>query len=93
MKFFSNMGDYYDHLVSNNRELAEMLNASDPVAAFDLFVRRNVDLARQAQFADGSNREAEIVRQAIRGSARPHAARPIRPAVHESTSDQPARRG
>lgn len=71
MKFFSDMSEYYDDLSRNYRpeddvEYAALLNARDPVAAFDLFVKRNVDAARQAQFVAGTNLEADLVRRAIR---------------------------
>lgn len=71
MKFFSNMSEYYDHLARTDNpgddiEYAALRDATDPVAAFDLFVKRNVDAARQAQFAKGTNVEADFVRRAIR---------------------------
>ena len=71
MKFFASMSEYYDDVAKSNElgddiEYAALYTARDAVAAFDIFVKRNVDRSRQAQFADGSNREADLVRQVIR---------------------------
>ena len=71
MKFFSNMSEYYDHLARTDNpdddiEYAALRDVTDPLVAFDLFMKRNVDSARQAQFAAGTNLEADFVRRAIR---------------------------
>ena len=71
MKFFSNMSEYYDYLAASNNpgddiEYAALRDATDPLVAFDLFVKRNVDAARQSQFAAGTDLEADFVRRAIR---------------------------
>ncbi|MGB3353396.1 MAG: hypothetical protein WBB00_11530 [Mycobacterium sp.] len=65
------MADYYDYLARCNDidadiEYAALRDCRDAVAAFDLFVKRNVPESRQAQFADGSSQEADLVRRAIR---------------------------
>lgn len=71
MKFFSNMSEYYDYLArtdnpDNDIEYAALRDATDALVAFDLFVKRNIDAARQTQFAAGTNLEADFVRRAIR---------------------------
>ena len=71
MKSFRSMAVYYDYLATSkslddDMEYAALRSARDPVAAFDIFVKRNVDHSRQAQFADGSNHEADLVRHVIR---------------------------
>jgi hypothetical protein len=71
VKSFRSMSDYYDYLARSNDpdadiEYAALRDCRDAVSAFDLFVKRNVPEARQAQFADGSNHEADLVRRAIR---------------------------
>lgn len=71
MKFFSNMSEYYDYLARTDNpdddiEYAALRDARDPLVAFDLFMKRNVDSARQTQFATGANLEADFVRRAIR---------------------------
>lgn len=73
MKSFRSMAEYYDYLatsksLSDDIEYVALRNARDAVAAFDIFVKRNVDSARQAQFADGSNHEADLVRYVIRAT-------------------------
>lgn len=76
MKSFSSMAEYYDHLARSGDphddiEYAALRHARDPVNAFDLFVKRNVHPSRQAQFADGSNVEADLVRRAIQSAREP----------------------
>lgn len=71
MKFFSSMTEYYEHIAAGENRLDDieytaMRHARDAIAAFDLFVKRNVDQMRQAEFADGRNDEAELIRQLIR---------------------------
>ncbi len=73
MKFFASMAEYYEDLACSARpdediEYVALYRARDALEAFDLFVKRNVDQLRQAQFADGSNDEAELVRRAIRSA-------------------------
>ncbi|MCT7373384.1 hypothetical protein [Mycolicibacterium llatzerense] len=45
--------------------------ATDPIAAFNLFVKRNVAPSLQPHFADNDDNEAEYVRRAIRGAMVP----------------------
>lgn len=76
MKSYKSMAEYYDYLARSNYlnddiEYAALQNARDAVAAFDIFVKRNVDRSRQAQFADGSNHEADLVRHVIRATRAP----------------------
>ncbi len=46
-------------------EYLALRNATDPIAAFNLFVKRNVDPSLHAHFADSDPNEAEYVRRAI----------------------------
>lgn len=45
--------------------------ASDPIAAFNLFVKRHVPAELHAHFADDDDNEAEYVRRAIRAAMVP----------------------
>ena len=49
-------------------EYEALLSATDPIAAFNLFVKRNVDPSLHAHFSDSDANEAEFVRRAIRAS-------------------------
>jgi hypothetical protein len=71
VKFFRSMPEYYDDLAKRNQpeadlEYAALRNARDAIEAFNLFVKRNVDESRQAQYAEHGENEAEFVRRAIR---------------------------
>lgn len=68
------MAEYYTWLAERDDPEVDIAytalrDARDPVMAFDLFIERNVDEARRAEFDDGSNRDADIVRRAIRRRA------------------------
>lgn len=45
--------------------------ATDPIEAFNLFVKRHVDPSLHAHFADNDDNEAEYVRRAIRAAMGP----------------------
>lgn len=49
-------------------EYDALRSATDPIAAFNLFVKRNVDPSLHAHFADSDGNEAEFVRRAIRAA-------------------------
>jgi hypothetical protein len=77
MKHFDSPDAYWDHKAKENaaRAAAEaegaaeyiaLRYATDPIKAFNLFVKRNVDPSRHAHFSDDDDNEAEFVRRVIR---------------------------
>ncbi|KMO76263.1 hypothetical protein MOBUDSM44075_02793 [Mycolicibacterium obuense] len=71
MKSFRSMSEYYNWLAENDDpesdvEYTALRDSRDPLMAFDLFIKRNVDTARQAEFANGSNSDADFVRRVMR---------------------------
>lgn len=55
-------------MTADDAEYVALRDATDPIDAFNLFVKRNVDPSLHAHFADSDPNEAEYVRRAIKAA-------------------------